>query len=258
MLLAVDVGNTNTVIGVFNGNEIIVDWRIATGTRWTADDFFVVYKNLFEFDNRIRLEEISSAVISSVVPATISPLTEMCRKYFNLSPLIVDNTVETGLKNLYDNPAEVGADRLVNAAAAFRKYGGPVIVVDFGTATTFCYISKSAEYCGGIIVPGIKISIDALFERAAKLPKVELIKPPKVIGKNTINSIQSGIIYGYASLVDGIIEKMENEISENPFVVATGGLADLIAPQSKKIKETNQMLTLEGLKIIYELNKKKS
>lgn len=254
MLLAIDVGNTNTVIGVFNGEDLIVDWRIATVSGWTADDIYVVYKNLFEFDDRVDSGEITDAVISCVVPAAIYPLTEMCEKYFKIKPLIVDNSVKTGLKNLYDNPAEVGADRLVNAAAAFSKYGGPVTVVDFGTATTFCYISKAGEYCGGIIVPGIKISIDALFQRAAKLPKVEMLKPPSVIGRNTINSIQSGIIHGYSSLVDGIIEKIESEINEKPFVVATGGLADLISDESKKIKETDHMLTLEGLKMIYKLN----
>ena len=190
-----------------------------------------------------------------MVHAPNSPLRERGEKYVNISPLIIDNSIKTGLKNLYDNPSEVGADRLVNAAAAYKKYGGPVIVVDFGTATTFCYISKEGEYCGGIIVPGMKISIDALFQKAAKLPKVEMIKPPRVIGKNTINSIQSGIINGYASLVDGIIRKMEAEIKEKPFVVATGGLAELISCESTSIKEVNQTLTLDGRTLRLEMNR---
>ncbi|MBI5376844.1 MAG: type III pantothenate kinase [Candidatus Schekmanbacteria bacterium] len=257
MLLAIDVGNTNTVIGVFDGDNFITDWRIATVSTWTADDFFVTFKNLFEFEKSVFLEEIKDVIISSVVPATIAPLKEMAEKYFKAKPVVVDNKVNTGLKNLYENPAEVGADRIVNAAAAYKRYGGPTIVVDFGTATTFCYITSKGEYCGGIIVPGIKISMDALFQKAAKLPKIELIKPPTVIGKNTVNSMQSGILYGYAALVDGLITRMEKEVGKKCFVVATGGLAMLVAGESKKIKEINQMLTIEGLKIVYELNKKK-
>jgi len=236
MLLVVDVGNTNTVIGVYDKDRLVVNWRITTKKDGTVDEYGVVFRDLFNFSSEVKFEMIDSMIISSVVPPIISPLVGMAEKYFNVVPIIVDSETKTGLRILYDNPKEVGADRIVNAVAAFKKYGGPTIVVDFGTATTFCSISKNAEYRGGIIVPGIMIALEALFQRAAKLPRIELKKPDRVLGKNTANSMQSGIIFGYAGLVDGLISRLEKELGEKSFVVATGGLAEVIASESKKIK----------------------
>lgn len=254
MLLVVDVGNSNTVIGVYEKERLVATWRITTKKDGSVDDHGVIFRNLFHSSNEVRIEMVDSIIISSVVPLITPPLVKMAKKYFKVTPLIVDSEIKTGIKILYDNPKEVGADRIVNAVAAFNKYGGPTIVVDFGTATTFCSISKNAEYRGGIIVPGIMIALEALFQRAAKLPRVELKKPDRVLGKNTVSSMQSGIIFGYVDLVDGLISRIEEELGENSFVVATGGLAGVIASESEKIKEVYPALTLEGLKIIYEMN----
>ncbi|SHF07393.1 MULTISPECIES: type III pantothenate kinase [Caloramator] len=258
MLLVFDVGNTNIVLGVYQDKKLVIDWRIATTTQRTADEYGIVVINLFEKAG-LDYKDIDAVVVSSVVPNIMYSLEHMIRKYFKVEPLVVGPGIKTGINIKYDNPKEVGADRIVNAVAAHDIYKRPLIIVDFGTATTFCAVGKNGDYYGGAITPGIKIASDALFERAAKLPRIELIKPPTVICKNTVQSMQSGIIYGYAGLVDNIVTKMKEEMrelkEETPYVVATGGLAKLIATESKTIDEINPYLTLEGLRIIYEKNR---
>ncbi|SDY58293.1 pantothenate kinase [Proteiniborus ethanoligenes] len=255
MILVCDVGNTNTVLGVFQGKTLLKDWRISTDKNKTSDEYGIILDQLFKY-NGINIDDIEGVIISSVVPNLMHSLHAMSIKYLNKEALIVGPGIKTGINIKYDNPKEVGADRIVNAVAAYEKYGGPIIIVDFGTATTFCAISKAGEYEGGIISPGIIISSDALFQRTAKLPKVELIKPEKVINKNTVNSLQSGIIYGYVGLVDYIVKRMKLEIEgEVKEVIATGGLSTLIASESETITKIDKLLTLDGLRIIYERNK---
>jgi type III pantothenate kinase len=256
MLLAVDVGNTNIMIGVFEQKEVKVCWRLATNWNSTEDELGIVVKNLLHHSG-ISPREISAVVISSVVPPLMYSIERMAEKYFSVKPLVVGPDLEIGLKILLDNPREIGADRVVNALAGYTLYGGPLIIVDFGTATTFCAISAEGEYLGGAIAPGIGISVEALFEKAAKLPRVELIRPPKTIGKNTISSLQSGIIYGFVGQVDGIVRRMAKEFPDPPLVVATGGFALLIARESEVIDRVNPLLTLEGLHIIYQKHQKK-
>lgn len=254
MLLAIDVGNTNIMIGVFDRNdEIKVCWRIATRRDSTEDELGMMLKNLLAHSS-ISPADISAVVISSVVPPLMDSLERMAKKYFSVNPLIVRLGIETGINILYDNPREVGADRIVNAVAGYSLYGGPLIIVDFGTATTFCAISAAGDYLGGAIAPGIGISMEALFEKAAKLPRVELIKPCRVIGKDTVSSMQSGIVYGFAGQVDGVVRRIKRELPGGPMVVATGGLAPLIASESETIDQVNTVLTLEGLRIIARRN----
>ena len=268
MLLVVDVGNTNTVLGVFELNaagfvkapgggtpRMLAHWRVATIKTHTVDEYGVLFRNLFDID-KIDASDVRGIIISSVVPPMDSPLREVCERYFHLKPLFVEPGVKTGMPVQYDNPAEVGADRIVNGVAAFEKYGGPCIVVDFGTATTFDAVSKKGEYMGGIITPGIGISAEALFERTARLPRVDIRRPSKIIGTNTVASIQSGLFYGYLGLVDGILERLLEHMGAGTKVVATGGLAKLIGENSKYIKEIDDLLTLDGLRIIWERNKK--
>ncbi|EJO5347459.1 type III pantothenate kinase [Clostridium botulinum] len=258
MILVLDVGNTNIVLGIYKNKKLIANWRLATDNKRTADEYGIQVMELFSHNN-LSFSEIEGVIISSVVPNIMYSLEHMIGKYFNIKPIIVGPGVKTGINIKYDNPKEVGADRIVNAVAAHEIYKKPLIIIDFGTATTFCCLTKCANYLGGTICPGIKISSDALFDKAAKLPRVELVKTPGVICKNTVASIQAGIIYGYAGQVDYIVSKMKKEMmdlgEEEPFVVATGGFAKLISEESKSIDEINAILTLEGLRVIYEKNK---
>ncbi|AJD29476.1 MULTISPECIES: type III pantothenate kinase [Clostridium] len=258
MILVLDVGNTNIVLGIYKNKELIANWRLATDNKRTADEYGIQVIELFSHNN-LSFSDIEGVIISSVVPNIMYSLEHMISKYFNIKPIIVGPGVKTGINIKYDNPKEVGADRIVNAVAAHEIYKKPLIIIDFGTATTFCSVTKEANYLGGTICPGIKISSDALFDKAAKLPRVELVKTPGVICKNTVASIQAGIIYGYAGQVDYIVSKMKKEMmalgEEEPFVVATGGFAKLISEEAKSIDEINAILTLEGLRIIYEKNK---
>ena len=255
MLLVFDVGNTNMVLGIYKDNELIKDWRINTDKEKTSDEYGILISSLFKYED-IEMSEIKDVIISSVVPNVMHSLENFCIKYCNKQPLIVGPGIKTGLNIKYDNPKQVGADRIVNAVACVEKYGTPVIVVDFGTATTFCAITNNAEYLGGTIAPGIKISSEALFQRASKLPRVELVKPGTVTCKNTVSAMQAGIIYGYVGLVEKIIDMMKDELNcEGIKVVATGGLANLIASETDSIDNVDKFLTLEGLKAIYEKNK---
>lgn len=255
MLLAIDIGNTNTVIGLFEDEKLVVDWRIRTVQDCTVDEYIVLIHNLFVAKN-VDIEPNTHTVISCVVPPMLNTVVEFCNKYFNNEPLIIGPGVKTGMPIYVDNPREVGADRIVNAVAAYETYRKAVIVVDFGTATTFDYISPNGEYLGGVISPGVMISSEALFQKASKLPRVEIFaKPKNVIAKNTIASMNSGIIYGYTGLVEGIVNRIKNEVKTNPKVVATGGLAHLIAQETDAIDAVDDYLTLHGLKIIFDRNK---
>lgn len=255
MILVYDVGNTNIVLGLYKDKQLLDFWRISTNTQKTSDEYGILIKQLFEHHN-YNMDDVQAVVISSVVPPIMYTLEHMTRKYFKREPLVVGPGIKTGMNIKYDNPKEVGADRIVNAVAGYEIYGGPLILVDFGTATTYCAISKNGEYLGGAISPGVRISMDALYQKTAKLPRVELVKPETVICKNTVTSIQSGVIFGYIGQVDYIVKRMKKELgSEDVKVIATGGLSKLIASESETIDEVNGLLTLEGLRIIYERNK---
>jgi type III pantothenate kinase len=271
MLLALDVGNTNTVLGLYSidtgsnasvadSAKLIAHWRVSTHRTQTADEYGVLFTNLFNMHG-LSTSQVQHIIISSVVPPVESTLSQVCESYFHLKPLFVEPGIKTGMPVLVDTPAELGADRLVNAIAAFEKYGGPTIIVDFGTATTFDVVSAKGEYLGGIISPGLGISADALFSRAARLGRVDIKRPPKVIGTTTVTHIQSGLYYGYIGLVDGILERMIAEMQEDsrcgavaPKILATGGLARLIAEDSRYISVIDDMLTLDGLRLVFARN----
>lgn len=255
MILVMDVGNTNIVLGAYDGKKLLNHWRMGTNREKTADEYGMFMMSLFSND-KIDINNIEAVIIASVVPPIMYTLEHAIRKYLKKDPIIVGPGIKTGINIKYENPREVGADRIVNAVAAIELYGGPVIVVDFGTATTFCAINSKSDYLGGVICPGIKVSLEALFQKAAKLPRIDLVKPETVIGRTTIGNMQSGIIYGYTGQVDYIVKRMKKEIKEdNIKVIATGGLARLISSESETIDEVNGHLTLEGLRIIYEKNK---
>lgn len=254
MLLAIDIGNTNIVFGICDDKNIVDYWRINSDPHKTADEYGLLFREALKSANA-GVKEIDHVIMASVVPPLTTLFRRMTERYFKVHPFIVDENTKTGLKNCYENPKDVGADRIVNAVAAHTIYGGPVIIVDFGTATTFCAVSGESEYLGGVIAPGIMVSMEALFQRTAKLPKVMLEPPKHVIGRNTIDSIQSGIIYGYAGLVDEVVDRIKKEMGGEPYVVATGGLAEMMAPQTRNIKEINPMLTLEGLRLVFEMNR---
>lgn len=253
-MLAIDVGNTNIVLGVYDKEELVTSWRMSTKKGQTEDEYGIILKSLF-IDKGIKCDDIEGAIISSVVP-TITPILEkMCIKHFALKPLIVGPGIKTGINIKYENPREVGADRIANAIAAYYKYGGPVIIVDFGTATTFDVVTSNLDYLGGAIAPGVMISTEALFKTASRLFRVEILKPDEVIGKNSAASMQSGIFYGYVGMVDTIVDMMEEELGKSKiYTVATGGLAPLICSETKNVDTVDLMLTMDGLRILYEKN----
>jgi type III pantothenate kinase len=254
MILVMDVGNTNIVFGVFEGKKLLSHWRLATDRDKTSDEYGIFFTGCLRNEGIDPLK-IEAVMVASVVPPVMYSLEHAIRKYFNKEPILVEPGIKTGINIRTENPREVGSDRIVNAVAGYEIYGGPLIIVDFGTATTFCAVSLKGDYLGGVICPGIKISAEALFQKTAKLPRIELAKPAAVIGRNTVNSMQSGIFYGYVGQVDYIVRRIKKEMKEdNIKVIATGGLARFIAGESETIDEINSMLTLEGLRILYDKN----
>jgi type III pantothenate kinase len=254
LIFVFDVGNTNIVLGVYKGDELKYHWRIETDRNRSADEYGMIIKALFDFA-KLSFSDICGIIISSVVPPIMFSLERMCQKYFHVKPMVVGPGIKTGLDLKIDNPREVGADRIVNAVAAIHDYGSPLIIIDFGTATTFCYINEHRQYMGGAIAPGINISTEALYSRAAKLPRIEIARPEGgVIGKNTVASMQSGVLYGYVGQVEGIVKRMFEQSAQKPSVIATGGLAPLIAKESDMIDIVDPFLTLKGLQLIYKRN----
>ena len=256
MLLVIDVGNTNIVAGVFENKNLKMHWRFSTDRSKTADEYGILLRSMFDYCD-VPMTEVSSIIMSSVVPPVLIPLCHMCERYFNLQPMVVGPGVKNGISIKYDNPKEVGADRIVNAVATFDKYaklGKPMIIVDFGTATTFCALLPTGEYLGGAIVPGIGISTEALFQRTAKLPRIELIKPKNIICRNTVNSMQAGVMYGSVGQMEFIINQMKKELGGDAYVIATGGFANMMSEESDSIDVVEPFLTLDGLRILHEKN----
>jgi len=253
MLLAIDVGNTNITLGIYDGEALGPRWRLATVHERMADEYGLQLIGLIQHVG-FRPESVTAAAMASVVPPLTGTWVQVCKTYLNIDPLVVETGVKTGVRVRYDDPKQVGADRIVDAAAVQKLYGGPACIVDFGTATTFDAISEKGDYLGGAIAPGINIAADALFRRAAKLPRVDIARPPSPIGTNTVHSMQSGLLYGYVGLVEGMVARFRNELGANMKVIGTGGLAELIAQETNVIQIIAPWLTLEGLKIVYELN----
>jgi type III pantothenate kinase len=254
MLLAVDIGNTNIIVGMFQDDKLRATWRIATGIHRMADEYAVLLLNLLG-QNGLKAGDVTKVALCSVVPTLTATFEELCQRYFKVEPLVIRAGVKTGVRIRMDNPGEVGADRIVDAAAAHHLYGGPLIIVDLGTATTFDTVSKEGDYLGGAIAPGLSSAAEALFTRAAMLPRVELTRPERAIGTNTITAMQSGLIFGYVGLIEGIISRIQQEIEEKARVVATGGYARVIAKETKSIDVVNTELTLVGLRLIYMMNR---
>ncbi|MGD0766012.1 MAG: type III pantothenate kinase [Dehalococcoidia bacterium] len=254
MLLALDIGNTAITIGVFDGEELRARWSIATDVENLVDEYAILLLNLLRTEN-LSAADVDEAILGSVVPSLTPVFQDVCRRYFSVTPLVVDLGVRTGVRIMYDSPRDVGADRVIDAVAAIKLYGPPLIVVDFGTATVFDAISKDGDYLGGAIAPGIGISMEALFERTAKLPRIELERPKTAIGKTTVVAMQSGIVFGYVGLIEGIVARMKEELEGDVKVIATGGLAPLIARETPVIQAVNLDLTLVGLRLIQEANR---
>ncbi|MCP1492189.1 type III pantothenate kinase [Peribacillus frigoritolerans] len=254
MIFVLDVGNTNTVLGVYDEDILKYHWRIETNRHKTEDEYGMIIKSLLQHEN-LAFDQFDGIIISSVVPPIMFALERMCKKYFGIKPLIVGPGIKTGLNIKYENPREVGADRIVNAVAGIQEYGSPLIIVDFGTATTYCYINEDKQYMGGAIAPGINISTEALYSKAAKLPRIEISRPEGIIGKNTVSAMQAGILYGYVGQVEGIVNRIKAQSNLEPTVIATGGLATLIANESTVIDVVEPFLTLKGLQLIYKRNR---
>lgn len=254
MIFVIDVGNTNTVIGVYEGDVLKYHWRVETNRNKTDDEYGMIIKSLLQHEG-LSFDQFDGIIISSVVPPIMFALEGMCKKYFGVKPLVVGPGIKTGLDIKYENPREVGADRIVNAVAGIHEYGSPLIIVDFGTATTYCYINEDKQYVGGAIAPGIGISTEALYTRASKLPRIEITRPESIIGKNTVAAMQSGILYGYVGQVEGIVSRIKAQSKVEPLVIATGGLARLIANESTAIDIVEPFLTLKGLQLIYKRNR---
>lgn len=254
MLLVIDIGNTWVVFGVYRGNKLINHWRLSTVLNKTVDEYAILVSGLLRL-GRILLSQIENAIISCVVPPLLFSFDTLCRKYVGVKPIIVGPGIKTGMPILCENPQEIGADRIVNAVAAYEARKSANVIVDFGTAIAFDYVSPKGEYIGGALYPGILVSVEALWERASKLPRVELVKPREIIGRNTVSAMQAGIIYGYIDLIDGIVKRMKEEVKTDPHVIATGGPAKLFFKESEIIDEVDEFLTLRGLKILYDRNK---
>ena len=254
MLLVLEVGNTNILIGIYEDDRLRYHWRIETNQRKTEDEYGFVFTQLFRHAD-VDAQQIEGIIMSSVVPPIMPALINMCTKYFRIEPLVVGPGVKTGLHIKYENPREVGSDRIVNAVAAIEEYGAPIIIVDFGTATTYCYVNEHKQYMGGAIAPGIEISTEALFARASKLPRVEISRPDSIIGKTTVSAMQAGILYGVIGQVEGIVSRIKKQSKQQPKVIATGVWASLIAGETSAIDEVDPFLTLKGLQIIYKKNR---
>ncbi|MCO7176946.1 type III pantothenate kinase [Sporolactobacillus kofuensis] len=253
MIFVCDVGNTHIVLGTYDEGKLTNHWRISTDREKTEDEFAMLVNDLFRYSG-LSFEDFSGVVISSVVPSIMFALERLCAKYFHLKPLIVGPGVETGLNLKYDHPKELGADLIVNAVAAVDAYQAPIIVIDFGTATTYSYIDEQKGYIGGAIAPGIDIATEALYEKASKLPRIEIVKPPHIVGRNTVHAMQSGVLFGYVGQVEGIVSRMKKQAASDPVVVATGGLCSLISGETDVIDHVDPLLTLKGLFLIYQRN----
>ena len=253
MLLVFDIGNSNIVLGTYEGKKLLRHWRISTDRQKTGDEYGMLINNLFRFQG-IRMSDVTAIIISSVVPPLVVPLAKMCERYFRLRPLIVGPGIKTGIKLKYENPREIGADRIVNSVGAYEQFGGPLIVVDIGTATTFDIVAENGDYLGGVIAPGIGISSEALFQRAAQLPRVALVTPRTIICRNTVTAMQAGVIFGFVGQIDEIVRRIKAEMKQDMRVIATGGMAKMISRESKTIDKVDNFLTLTGLRVLYERN----